>query len=53
VTTLTRWQAVLGVAGIAILGYGIRTDRPGVRWLGIAVLAAAALLRFVKRRTRH
>jgi len=53
VTALTSWQAVLGVGGIAIVGYGVRADLPGVRWLGIAVLAAAALLRFVKRRTRH
>jgi len=51
VTALTSWQAVLGVAGIAIVGYGIRADAPAIRWVGIAVLAAAALMRFVKRRT--
>jgi hypothetical protein len=50
VTPLTSWQAVIGIAGLAILGYGIRTDSNRVRWVGVGFLAVAFALRFVKKR---
>jgi hypothetical protein len=53
VTPLTSWQAVIGVAGLVVFGYGLRTDSNTIRWAGIAVLAISVALRFVKkRRTR-
>jgi hypothetical protein len=48
-TPLTTWQAVIGVAGLAAFGYGIRTDSTHVRWVGIGLLAVAFALRLVKR----
>lgn len=30
-------------------GYGVRNDVPNMRWIAIAFLAVAFLLRFVKR----
>jgi hypothetical protein len=53
VTPLTTWQAVIGVAGLAAFGYGIRTDSMTVRWVGVALLVVAFALRFVKRRFRQ
>jgi hypothetical protein len=44
---------VIGVAGLAAFGYGIRTDSTTVRWVGIGLLAVAFALRFVKRRFRR
>jgi|HubBroStandDraft_5_1064220.scaffolds.fasta_scaffold1261624_2 hypothetical protein len=48
-TPLTTWQAVIGVAGLAAFGYGIRTDSTAVRWVGIGLLLVAFALRIVKR----
>ena len=39
------------LAGIGIFAYGARTDHATVRWVGIAFVVAAFLLRFVKKRT--
>jgi hypothetical protein len=49
VTPLTGWQAVIGVAGLVVFGYGMRTQSSAIRWVGIGVLALAVALRFVKR----
>jgi hypothetical protein len=50
VTPLTSWQAVIGVAGLVVFGYGMRTQSSAIRWVGIAVLALAAVIRFIKKR---
>ncbi|HKO15807.1 MAG TPA: hypothetical protein VJU87_06190 [Gemmatimonadaceae bacterium] len=49
-------QIKLGVAtiGIIVWAVGIRRDDPLLTWMGIAFLAASALLRFVgPRSSRH
>jgi hypothetical protein len=52
VTPLTTWQAVIGVVGLAVFGYGIRVGSAKVRWAGIGLLVVAFAMRFVKRRLR-
>lgn len=47
---LTAWQTVIAVVGLAVFGYGIRSDLPTVRLVGIGCLVVAFLFRFVKRR---
>lgn len=46
-TPLTMVKLALAVAGLLIFGYGIRSDQPLVRWVGLAVVGVAFLLRFV------
>ncbi len=43
--------ALLGI-GVVVWGYGQRIDDERLRWIGIAFFAAAAAMRFLKRR-RH
>ena len=43
-------KLALAVVGLLIWAYGLRADDAVVRWLGIAFLASAFLLRFVRRR---
>lgn len=45
-TPLTAAKIALAVAGLLAFGYGIRVDSATVRWVGIAFVAAAAVLRF-------
>ena len=42
-------RLALLIVGIATWFYGVRFDREEVRWLGIAFLAIAIVLRFVRR----
>lgn len=42
-------KLVMTLVGIGVFGAGIRWDQAGVRWAGIAVVAAAWVLRFAKR----
>jgi hypothetical protein len=44
---LTQLKLGLALAGLILFGYGVRADSNGLRWVGIAFLAAAAALRFV------
>ncbi|MDQ3697476.1 MAG: hypothetical protein M3373_05555 [Gemmatimonadota bacterium] len=37
------------VVGVSTWGYGVKVDDPRVRWLGIAFLAVAFLVRFLRR----
>ena len=37
------------MVGLILWGYGVRAEHTGLQWTGIAFLAAAAVLRFVKR----
>jgi hypothetical protein len=41
-------KLVLTLVGIGVFGAGIRFDSESVRWAGIAIVAIAFALRFVK-----
>lgn len=45
-------KLALATVGIITWAYGVREDDHRVRWLGIAFLAVAFLLRFLFRRPR-
>jgi hypothetical protein len=49
-TTLTWVRFAIGVVGILVWAYGYRVDDATIRWMGIALLAVAVLLRFWTRR---
>ena len=51
-TNLTRLKLLVGGAGIAIWGWGVRMGDDRYKWVGVALLAGAFLLRFVNRRER-
>ena len=40
------------LAGIGIFAYGVRSEDNVVRWVGIAFVIVAFLLRFLKKRAR-
>lgn len=46
---VTNAKIILFMIGAVLIGAGMRTDNPMLRWIGIAFLAAAFLLRFVKK----
>jgi hypothetical protein len=48
--TLTTIKLALALVGIATWGYGTRVEDPRIQWLGIAMVAIAAVLRFFGRR---
>lgn len=53
-SALTQLKLGLACIGLVLFGYGIRADAERMRWIGIAFLAAAAVLRFVgPRSSRH
>jgi membrane protein implicated in regulation of membrane protease activity len=47
---LATLKLVLAIAGIVLFLAGVRTGLTVLRWAGIAVVAAAFLLRFLPRR---
>ena len=47
---LTVAKVTIAVVGLLVFGYGIRVDSAAIRWAGVAVVAVAAALRFVKPR---
>ncbi|HVE79752.1 MAG TPA: hypothetical protein VNA89_12850 [Gemmatimonadaceae bacterium] len=49
-TALTWLKIVLAGLGLATFLYGYSVDDANIRWVGIALVAAAFLLRFVGRR---
>jgi hypothetical protein len=49
-TPLTTVKLLLGVVGLLLFGYGVRVDSTRIRWGGIAVVAVAVALRFVRPR---
>ena len=49
---VTVAQLALAIIGIVVWGYGTRIGDSRVGWVGIVLLAAASLLRFVKGRRR-
>ena len=48
---LTYAKLVLAAAGVALFFLGARLDVAAVRWTGIALVAAAWLIRFTTRRS--
>jgi hypothetical protein len=44
-------KLILSVCAALSLGWGIRTDQTAYRWVGIACLVMAVLLRFIRPRT--
>ena len=49
-TQLTQAKLALAAAGLIIWGYGVQATAPIATWLGIGMLALAAVLRFYGRR---
>ena len=49
-TTVNQLKIALALVGVLVWGYGVRADLSAVRWVGIALLAIAAVLRFWGRR---
>jgi hypothetical protein len=49
VNALLRVRIALFLAGVACWGVGVVRDNPGIRWVGIALLVVALLLRFLRR----
>ena len=43
-------KIALALAGVGIFGYGVQSEDATVRWVGIACVVAAFLLRFLKKR---
>lgn len=44
-------KLVLALIAAVLLFWGIKTDSEAFRWAGIALLAAAVVLRFIRPRT--
>lgn len=49
---LTVAKVACALTGLGIFAYGVRSDDVVVRWVGIAFVVAAFLLRFVRKRER-
>jgi hypothetical protein len=47
---ITVLKIAFALAGVGIFAYGVRIEEPIVRWVGIAFVIGAFLLRFVKKR---
>jgi hypothetical protein len=44
-------KVACALAGVGIFAYGVRAEDNVVRWVGIALVIVAFLLRFVKKRS--
>ena len=49
-TTFLWIRTALALIGVAVWGWGYRTDDPQVRLAGMAILLVTLLLRFVPKR---
>jgi hypothetical protein len=49
VSRLNQLKLGLALIGLIIWGYGARIGHSGLQWIGIGFLAAAVVLRFMKR----
>jgi hypothetical protein len=49
-SALTAAKVALATIGLLVWGYGYRADSAEIRWVGIAFLAAAVVMRLVGRR---
>jgi hypothetical protein len=50
VDRLTVLKIACALAGVGIFAWGVRTEDQIIRWVGIAFVIAAFLLRFAKKR---
>jgi hypothetical protein len=48
---VTVLKIAFALAGVAIFAYGVRSEDSVVRWVGIAFVVAAFLLRFARKQT--
>ena len=46
---VTVLKIAFALAGVGIFAYGVRSEEAIVRWVGIAFVVAAFLLRFLKK----
>lgn len=46
---LMMLRIILGAIGVAVWGYGYRTDDPNIRLAGMAVLVVVLLMRWVPK----
>jgi hypothetical protein len=51
-TPLTIAKLAVAFAGVIVWGVGVRTGDQRINWVGIALLAVALALRFVKDRPK-
>jgi hypothetical protein len=49
---IDTFKLLLALCAVLLLGYGIRSEAPQYRWAGIACLALAVCLRFIKPNRR-
>ncbi|MGH7663915.1 MAG: hypothetical protein ACRENI_06415 [Gemmatimonadaceae bacterium] len=47
-TKLTAIKLTVAAVGLGVWFYGLQTDDSTMRWVGVGLLAAAVLLRFIK-----
>lgn len=45
-TALATWRVTIAIVGLVVFGYGVRTDNNTIRWVGIACLVVAFVIRF-------
>jgi hypothetical protein len=50
VSSLTRAKIALALIGLVLFGAGVRLEREELRWIGIAFVSVAWLMRFARRR---
>lgn len=49
-STLTQAKIALALIGLIVFGMGVRLERSEMRWIGIAFVVVAWVLRFVRPR---
>ena len=49
-STLTRAKIALALVGLVLFGAGVRLERTELRWVGLAFVVVAWLLRFARSR---
>ena len=47
---MTLAKIALALAGVGIFAYGVRSEENIIRWVGIAFVIAAFVLRFFKKK---
>ena len=47
---LTRFKIALALVGLVLFGAGVRLERVELRWIGLAFVVVAWLLRFARQR---
>lgn len=52
-TPINTARLIVALIAAILLGYGMRTDNPALRWAGIGFLLAALLMRFLGQREKR